>query len=448
MSYDHLNLALADRDAPPHPEELTDFITQEHPADLALFVGNWPPEDAWRVMDLLPLPRQAEVFGYLPRALQVDMADAVARDRLARLVTEMNADERADLFNELSEDQRTALLPALSQAEREDIRRLASYPPETAGAIMTSDYAVLTEELSASEALQKLREEALDQETIYRTYVIDSERRLLGSVRLQDLFLAPARARVSDVMERNTHALSVSDDKEEVARRVARYDLLALPVIDADNRLVGIVTHDDAMDVMQEEATEDFHRVGASNMVRNMRDASVFMLYRARIVWLILLVFGNIFSGAGIAYFEDTITAYVALVFFLPLLIDSGGNAGSQSATLMVRSLATGEVQLKDWSWMIGREVMVAGLMGLSMAVAVSVIGIFRAGPEIALVVATSMVLIVIVGSIIGMLLPFVLTKLRLDPATASAPLVTSIADAAGVLIYFAIATAFLFPTI
>ena len=343
---------------------------------------------------------------------------------------------------------RLGSLPALTQVEREDIRRLASYPHNTAGAIMTSDHAVLTGKLSASEALQKLRQEALDQETIYRTYVIDADRRLLGSVRLQDLFLAPAKARISDVMERNTHAVTVTDDREEVAQRVARYDLLALPVVDAEGRLVGIVTHDDALDVMQEEATEDFHRVGASNLVRNMRDASVFMLCRARIVWLLLLVFGNIFSGAGIAYFEDTITAYVALVFFLPLLIDSGGNAGSQSATLMVRSLATGEVQIKDWSWMIGREVMVAALMGLSMALAVSVIGIFRAGPEIAVVVATSMILIVIVGSVIGMLLPFVLTKLNLDPATASAPLVTSIADAAGVLIYFAIATAFLFPTI
>ena len=313
---------------------------------------------------------------------------------------------------------------------------------------MTSDYAVLTADLSTNDALQKLRNEALDQETIYRTYVLDGERRLIGSVRLQDLFLAPTKARVSDIMERNTYAATVTDDQEEVAKRIARYDLLALPVVDTEGKLVGIVTHDDALDVIEEEATEDFHRVGASKMVRNMRDASVFMLYRARIVWLILLVFGNIFSGAGIAYFEDTITAYVALVFFLPLLIDSGGNAGSQSATLMVRSLATGQVQLSDWRKMIGREVLVAALMGVSMAAAVSVIGVFRAGPEIAIVVALSMVVIVIVGSVIGMLLPFVLTKLNLDPATASAPLVTSISDAAGVLIYFAIATAFLFPAI
>ncbi|MFN4271572.1 MAG: magnesium transporter [Aliihoeflea sp.] len=208
-----------------------------------------------------------------------------------------------------------------------------------------------------------------------------------------------------------------------MARKIARYDMLALPVVDADGRI----------------------RVGTvSNLATNLSDATVFMLYRARIVWLVLLVFGNIFSGAGIAYFEDTIEAYLALVFFLPLIIDSGGNAGSQSATLMVRALATGDVKLTDWGSMIGREVMVALGLGLTMALAVSVIGVFRGGPEIAMVVSSSMVLIDIVGSVIGMSLPFILSRFNLDPATASAPLVTSIADASGVLIYFFIATTFL----
>ncbi|MGY6531831.1 magnesium transporter, partial [Glycocaulis sp.] len=172
--------------------------------------------------------------------------------------------------------------------------------------------------------------------------------------------------------------------------------------------------------------------------------ASTFVLYRMRIVWLVLLVFGNIFSGAGIAYFEDTIMAYVALVFFLPLLIDSGGNAGSQAATLMVRGLAVGDVKLSDWGRMIGRESFVALLLGITMAIAVSAIGIVRGGPEVALVVSLSMVVIVLVGSVIGMSLPFILSRMKLDPAAASAPLITSIADAAGVLIYFSIATALL----
>ena len=220
------------------------------------------------------------------------------------------------------------------------------------------------------------------------------------------------------------------------------YDLLALPIVDGEQKLVGIVTCDDAMDVVVDEATEDFHK-GASiaTHIGNLKDATIGLLYRKRVFWLVLLVFGNLFSGAGIAAFEDVIAANIALVFFLPLLVDSGGNAGAQSATLMVRALATGEVVLKDWLKLLGRECLVALALGLTMAVAVALLGVMRGGPAIAAIVASSMVTIVILGSVIGMSLPFLLSRLRLDPATASGPLITSIADAAGVLVYFAIAT-------
>jgi magnesium transporter len=246
-------------------------------------------------------------------------------------------------------------------------------------------------------------------------------------------------------METNTHAIHVDDDVEDAARKIARYDVIALPVVDHDGKLVGIITHDDALDVMEAEATEDFHRVGTvTNLESGVGTASVGMLYRARIVWLMLLVFGNIFSGAGIAHFEDTIAAHLALMFFLPILIASGGNAGSQSATLMVRALATGEIGMSDWGRVLGRELVVAVLLGLSMAAAIAIIGVVRGGWEIALVIALSMILIVIVGSLIGMVLPFLLSRFNMDPATASTPLVTSIADATGVLIYFSIANTIL----
>lgn len=221
--------------------------------------------------------------------------------------------------------------------------------------------------------------------------------------------------------------------------------MIALPVVDAEKRLVGIITYDDAMDVMEAEATEDFQRLGTvSNLGSSVATATVAMLYRARIGWLMLLVFGNIFSGAGIAYFEDTIAAHLALMFFLPILIASGGNAGSLSATLMVRALATGDIRITDWGRVLGRELVVAVMLGLSMAAAIAFIGAFRGGRDIAIVISFSMVLIVIVGSMIGMLLPFILSRFQLDPATASTPLVTSIADATGVLIYFSIAKALL----
>lgn len=423
-----------------------EFLATQHAADIAHFLKEQDADLDWRVLDLLDIERQAEILGYLDRAQQVVLARSAPRSRLAAVVTEMDADDRADLFNALTEDEQEALLPALAQAEREDIRRLAAYEDATAGAIMTSDYAVLSPTLTARQALDTLRREAPDKETINRAYVIDADRKLLGSVRLQELILAAPNTRIETIMERDTRAVRVDEDQESVARKIARYDVLALPVIDADGRIVGIVTHDDALDVLTEEATEDFHKSGSvGDLAESVGCASILMLYRARVFWLVLLVFGNIFSGAGIAHFEDVIAVHMALLFFLPLLIASGGNAGAQASTLTVRAMATGEVQLRHWGRMLGREVLVAGLLGLTMAAAIYGIGVWRGGTEIALVVSIAMIVIVVVGSLIGLTLPFVLTRVGFDPATASGPLVTSIADVAGVLIYFGIAQAFLF---
>ncbi|NHA15848.1 magnesium transporter [Thioalkalivibrio sp. XN279] len=422
-------------------------VDGEHPADIAGALEEFAAYQVWAVLDLLPLKAQADLFGYFGRDFQVEMAHQASRAKLARIVSEMNSDERADLFKGLSDEQQDALLPALAQAEREDIRRLAGYAEDTAGAIMSSDYAVLTASLSAAQAIEKLRHEAPNKETIYRAYVTAPDRRLLGAVRLRDLILASPKMLVRDLMEEGPLSVHVDEDQEEVARKISRYDVLALPVVDAEGRLVGIVTHDDAMDVIQEEATEDFHKVGSvGDLDSSVRDASIGLLYRKRIAWLVLLVFGNLVSGAGIHYYEDTIASVVALVFFLPLLIGSSGNAGSQAATLMVRALATGDVMLKDWGRMLGREVLIAVLLGLTMALAVSGIGWYRGGPGVALAVALTMVLVVMVGSLIGMSLPFILSRFKLDPATASAPLVTTLADASGVFIYFGVATAILFP--
>lgn len=426
------------------PEAPT-FSARLHPADLAEMLEEMSLDAARTALLSLPLAIAAETFGYLDPETQVGLAQVLARGELAAIVTEMNGDDRADLYNRLTPEQQDALLPGLAQAEREDIRRLAAHEEGTAGAIMTSDYATLTADLTVREALGKLRREAPDKETIYRTYVIDADRRLIGSLRLQTLILANPTQKVGDVMEHETRAVRVDDDQEEVAAQIAKYDVIALPVVDADGRLVGIVTHDDALDVLQAEATEDFQKVGSvGSMVDSFGSASIAMLFKSRVFWLVLLVFGNLLSGAGLAFFEDTIAAYVVLVFFLPVLIGSGGNAGSQSATLMVRALATGDVEMKDWGRMLFRELSVSLLLGMTMAVAISAIAGYRGGLEVATVVAGSMLLIVTVGSLIGMSMPFLLSRLGLDPATASAPLIASIADIMGVVIYFSIATAFL----
>ncbi len=421
------------------------FSAASHPADLAEELEDMAPEAARVALLSLPLGHGAETFGYLSPESQVALAQVLSRGELAAIVTEMNGDDRADLYNRLTPEQQEALLPGLAQAEREDIRRLAAHQEGTAGAIMTSDYATLAPDLTVQQAIGKLRLEAPDKETIYRAYVVDADRRLVGSVRLQTLILAQPHRRVEEVMERATRAVGVEDDREEVARSIAKYDIIALPVVDADGRLVGIVTHDDALDVLQAEATEDFQKVGSvGSMADSIASASIALLYRNRVYWLVLLVFGNLLSGAGLAYFEDTIAAYVVLVFFLPVLIGSGGNAGSQSSTLMVRALATGDVEMKDWGRMLVRELSIAFLLGVTMAAAISAIAGLRGGAEVAMVVAVSMLLIVTAGSLIGMSMPFLLSRLRLDPATASAPLIASIADIMGVVIYFSIATTFL----
>lgn len=421
------------------------YFDDQHAADIANLLAELPAEDASRLLRLLPLEERADVFGYLEPDDQIEIGRALGRREFAKVVSEMSADERADLFNRLPHEQQETLLPALAQAEREDIRKLASYPEGTAGAVMTSDYATLPPDITAREALEKLRLAAPDKETIYNAYVVDDRRRLTGVVSLRDLILAESSAKVADIMDTNVIHARAEDSRAEVARLIAKYDLIALPIINGGDALVGIVTQDDAMDVAEEEATKDFYKVGTVGAIAtSLKDASIGLLYRKRITWLVLLVFFNIFSGAGLALFQDTIVAHVALVFFLPLLIAGGGNAGAQASTLMVRALATGDVRLADWGKMLGRELLVAAALGVTMGVAVASIGIVRGGPEIALIVAATMVLVVITGSLVGLSLPFLLSRFKLDPASASAPLITSIADVAGVLIYLGIATAVL----
>ena len=445
MSQTHQNLALVLRDAIQSNNFDNAFaaIKSLRPVDLADVLEELEPSLGWRLLERLP--SRAEVFTYFEPEQQVRLAREFPRATLAALVSEMPADERTDLFKRFDQNQRDMLLPALAHAEREDIRKLSSFVEGTAGALMTSDYAMLKKDMTVAQAMAYLRDEAPDAETIYQAYVVDEQRNLLGVVSLRDLILADLNKSLQDLMTSDVVRALVTDDQEDIAKKIARYDLLALPITDEDGVLVGIVTYDDAMDVVSEEVTEDIHKsAGVSTIIGNLKDASIGLLYRKRVFWLVLLVFGNLFSGAGIAHFEDIIAANIVLVFFLPLLVDSGGNAGAQSATLMVRALATGEVVMRDWLYLIGREALVALALGVTMAAAVSILGYIRGDEVIALVLALSMVSIVMIGCMIGMSLPFVLSKFNFDPASASAPLITSVCDAVGVVIYLFIAAHFL----
>ncbi|MFY9179289.1 MAG: magnesium transporter [Venatoribacter sp.] len=421
----------------------TEVVSSLHPMDVADILEMLEPNQAWRVLERLP--DRAEIFSYFEPEQQIRLATELPRLSLAKLVNEMPADEKIDLFKRFSKGLRESLLQALALDEREDIRTLAAHMEGTAGALMTTEFAVLRKNMTVEQAMKIIRREAPDAETIYHAYVVDLNRHLLGVVSLRELILADPDTQIKDLMVTEVVSAKVSDDQEDVAKIIARYDLLALPITDEDGTLLGIVTYDDAMDVVNEEMEDDFHKAaGMGTVTGSFKDATIGLLYRKRVFWLVFLVFGNLLSGLGIAHYEDIIEANLVLVFFLPLLVGSGGNAGSQSSTLMVRALATGEVVIKDWLMLTGRETLVALALGGTMAAAVAGLGFWRGGDQgvmVAIVVSLSMVSIVMVGCLVGLALPFVLNKLGFDPASASAPLVTSICDVAGVVVYLIIAS-------
>lgn len=417
------------------------WTDEELAVDVAEALTHLQPVQAARVLELADRDERARVFGYIPPDDQNRILGALDPSVAAVLVESMSHDERADFVKALPRESRRRVLRALAHAEREDVRALASYEEETAGALMTSDYVALRRDMTSAEAIAFLRRAAPDSETIYNAYVVDDDRRLIGVVTLRRLIAAPEGALIGDLMaEKVIHAM-VDDDQEAVARTIARYDFIALPIVDAENRLVGIVTADDAMDVFEAEATEDILLAATVEpMSEPMDRASLRTLYRKRILWLVLLVFASLATGAVLDSFQGVIATHMGLLFFLPLLIATAGNAGAQAATLMVRSLATGEVVAGDWLHLLGREAIVATALGITLAVAMLGIGFLHSGSAIALLVALTMVTVVLFGSLVGLCLPFALSRFRLDPATASAPLVTCISDVGGVAIYFGFA--------
>ncbi len=317
-----------------------------------------------------------------------------------------------------------------------------SYAEHTAGSVMTTDYATLSANLSVTEAFNQLQLQAPSSETIYYVYVVDDERHLLGFVSLRSLVLARPSAMVRDIMHTDVISVRVEQDREQVAQKMAKYDFLAIPVVDEYNHLMGIVTFDDVADVVQAETTEDFHLTAAvAPLAQGYAASNVWSLYNRRIGWLIILVFVNLVSSGVIAAYEETLQSAIALAFFLPLLIDSGGNTGAQAATLIVRAIATNDIHLRSWLKILKKELAVGLSLGLTMALASFTLALFRGGIEIGLIVGLSMLCIVVFTNLVGILLPFILTRLRFDPAVASSPLITTVADATGLLLYFNIAT-------
>jgi magnesium transporter len=413
--------------------ELSDLLLSLPKSDRVLFYRS------------LPRGQAAQVFTHLETSDQDELLRDLSDEETRHLLENLSPDDRTHLLEELPGQVTQRMLNLLSPDDLREARWLLGYPENSVGRLMTPDYLAVRQDWTIEQALRHIRRAGKRSETVNRIYVVDPDWRLVDDIELRRFILAEPDVRVADIMDNSYASVSAFAVAEEAVRVIRRYDQVALPVLDSGGVLVGIVTVDDLLDVAHEEATEDFHRVGSVGPIfTGMLETPLRVLFQRRIGWLLALVFVNIFSGAGIAFFEETIAATVALVVFLPLLIGSAGNAGSQSATLMVRAIATGDVSTSDWLSLLTREVGVSIALGATMALAVSFPATYHGGREVAVVVAATMVFVVFLGSLIGMSLPFLLNRFNLDPATASAPLVTSIADITGVVVYFSFATWYL----
>ena len=358
-------------------EAMATFCETLHPATVAeTLAGDIAVEDVWRFLGSTTIATQAAIFAYFPLAWQVKMVEGGGRQQMARLIEQMSHDDRVDLLRRLDPQVAENLLRLVDEADRRDIATLVKYPENTAGALMTTDYAWLPADITVEEALDRLRLQAPDRETIYYVYVVDEQRRLLGVVSLRDLILAPRRALLRDRMEKQVVTVRVTDDPEKVAQDMTRYDLLAMPVVDADGRLVGIITYDDVIDVVVSEATEDVHRMGGvAPLAEDYLKASFALIWRKRAVWLACLFVAELFTFTALSYFEDAIAEVVVLSLFVPLCISTGGNSGSQAATLITRALALGQVGSRDWWRVLRHEV----TMGLVLGLTLGAIGFVRA---------------------------------------------------------------------
>jgi magnesium transporter len=412
-----------------------------HQSEVANIMHDLPANERAIVFRILPEDNAVSIFEYLDPDLQEEIVRTLGKQEVAAILNEMSPDDRTAFLGRLPDQFLRDILNLLTDEERSVASSLLGYDESSVGRLMTPYYIQVHKEWTVEKTLDHIRRYGKKAETLNTVYVVDEHFVLVDDIRIGKLLMASPETLIAELMGTKFVALVDTMDREEAVKLFRQYDRAALPVITENGVLVGIVTVDDILDVAEAEATEDFHKVAAIRpLEQGYINTGFTELFRKRVVWLLGLVVMNIFTGAALAYFEDTITAAVALVFFLPLLIASGGNAGSQASTLMVRALSVGDVKINDWGRLLFRDLVVGALLGLAMGLAVLGVGFFRNGPQVGLVVALTMVCVVMVGSAIGTLLPFFLSRLKFDPATASAPLITSLADITGVLIYFTIA--------
>ena len=410
--------------------------------DIALLLSNLEDKERAFAFRLIPKDKAADVFSNMSNPIQSYLVKIFTEKELRELLDNLYMDDTVDLLEELPANLVTRILHTVSSDKRDLINQLLKFPENSAGSIMTTEYVSLKKTMTIKETMKHIKEVGIHKETIYTCYVLEN-RRLIGIVSAKDLMTLDDNTFIQDIMETEIISVGTHTDQEETARLFSKYDLLALPAVDLDNRMVGIITVDDAMDVMVDEATEDISIMGAVNpSEKTYFETSVFSHAKNRFLWLLILMLSSTITGTIITQYENAFAAIPLLVSFIPMLMDTGGNCGSQSSTLIIRGLALDEIRFKDIFRVIFKEFRVALLVSLGLALANGLrIFIMYKDLKLAVVIGLSLICTVILSKIIGCILPLFAKKINLDPAIMAAPLITTLVDTCSIIIYFTIAT-------
>jgi magnesium transporter len=424
-----------------------------HPADLADVAEAMPRERVRVFLDALPRERAAEVMMHLSEELRTEVLEAMSARDAAALVVEMTPDDRADVLEELEEDVADDILDEMPAEEREETEQLAAYDPYTAGGLMTTEYVKAPEDLTSEAALRGVRRIARSgrREAMHAIYVTNPDGALSGVLSLRELLAAPEGARMSDIAHSEVQSVRASASQEDVARMIGKYDLVAVPVVDEQGQILGVVTVDDVIDVIQEEATEDVQKLGGMEALDEpYMQISLGRMLRKRAGWLCALFVGELFTATVMQHYESELRRAAVLILFIPLIVSAGGNSGSQATSLIIRAMALSEVRLRDW-WKVARRELPTGLMlgavlgviGIFRVLAWEWLGLWRHQPHyglVAITVGLAVLGVVTFGSLAGSMLPFLLRRIGFDPASASAPFVATLVDVTGLAIYFTVA--------
>ncbi|MFG6373618.1 MAG: magnesium transporter [Oscillospiraceae bacterium] len=412
--------------------------------DIAEFLGELDPEKLVLVFRLLPKELAAEVFTYLEDSDDQERLLSVLSDNeLREVLDELYLDDAVDIIEDMPANLVSRILRNTNAATRSQINQLLNYPKDSAGSLMTTEFVSLHPGATVEESFARIRRVGLDKETVYTCYVTQ-HRALVGVVTVRRMLLSSYETRISEIMETNIISVNTHEDKETVAQLFSKYDLTALPVVDKDNLLVGIITVDDAMDVMEEEATEDIEKMAAIVPTdKPYFQTGVIETWKHRVPWLLLLMVSATFTGAILGIFENALAANAALTLFIPMLMDTGGNAGGQASVTLIRAMSLGDVEFRDVFKVIWKELRVSLLCALTLGVLVFVKVIFldQKGPVVALVVALSIFLTIVIAKLVGCTLPMLAKRLGFDPAVMASPFITTVVDALSLLVYFAVAT-------